>query len=247
MADWTPQSRAEEILFKTINGEPYDGLPQSRIEELLLELKEVIEEGGGGGGGTDNYNSLKNLPQINGTTLKGNKTASDLGLPSVAANPTGEAVGELTSIDINGSKYSIPESSEYEETTVWTGSKDMLTSFTVNITDPYTDYDALRFEYESGNASHNFTTHYEKLISKDTLATPEWFSLSDFYLANGAGVNTVGKFTDTTNLSVKLNSVNWFTSCTLTKIVGIKYGNGVSGGDDELTTAQMSALIALLD
>lgn len=52
MADWTPQSRAEEILFKTINGEPYDGLPQSRIEELLLELKEVIEEGGGGGGGT---------------------------------------------------------------------------------------------------------------------------------------------------------------------------------------------------
>ena len=50
MADWTPQSRAEEILFKTINGEPYDGLPQSRIEELLLELKEVIEEGGGGGG-----------------------------------------------------------------------------------------------------------------------------------------------------------------------------------------------------
>lgn len=238
MADWTPQSRAEEILFDTINGEPYDGLPQSRIEELLLELKDVIESGGGGGGGTDNYNSLKNLPQINGTTLKGNKTSTDLGLPSVEANPTGEAVGELTSIDINGSKYSIPESSEYEETTVWTGSKDMLTSFTVNITDPYTDYDALRFEYESGNASHDFATHYEKLISKDTLATPEWFSLSDFYLPNGAGVNTVGKFTDTTNLSVKLISVNWFTSCTLTKIVGIKYGNGVSsgGGGGEYTT-----------
>lgn len=78
MADWTPQSRAEEILFKTINGEPYDGLPQSRIEELLLELKDVIESGGGGG--TDNYNLLKNLPQINGTTLKGNKTSADLGL-----------------------------------------------------------------------------------------------------------------------------------------------------------------------
>lgn len=189
MADWTPQSRAEEILFKTINGEPYDGLPQSRIEELLLELKDVIESGGGGvytttvlftngasgdttfqlssaytnfdaiaiyyshfdgqdsyedvrtypttflnsvsstdevlgftndvwyyyfsvysttefryvksnagyitdiigikygsnsggggGGGTDDYDSLKNLPQINGTTLKGDKTSADLGL-----------------------------------------------------------------------------------------------------------------------------------------------------------------------
>lgn len=80
MADWTPQSRAEEILFKTINGEPYDGLPQSRIEELLLELKDAIESGGGGGGGTDNYNSLKNLPQINGQTVKGNMSGTTLGL-----------------------------------------------------------------------------------------------------------------------------------------------------------------------
>lgn len=247
MADWTPQSRSEEILFKTINGEPYDGLPQSRIEELLLELKEVIEEGGGGGGGTDNYNLLKNLPQINSVTLKGNKTTSDLGLSSVVANPSGESSGELNSISINGDKYSLPESSEYEETTLWTGSGNMLSSFTATIANPYTDYDALRFEYESGNSAHNYLTHYERLISKDTLATPEWFSLSDFYLANGAGVNSAGKFTDTTHLSVQLHVVNWFTSCTLTKIVGIKYGNGVSGGDDELTTAQMSALIALLD
>jgi hypothetical protein len=51
MAD-IPQSRTEEILYATINGEEYTGLPESRIEELLLELKEVIEEGGGGGGGT---------------------------------------------------------------------------------------------------------------------------------------------------------------------------------------------------
>ena len=39
-----PQSRTEEILYATINGEEYTGLPESRIEELLLELKEVIEE-----------------------------------------------------------------------------------------------------------------------------------------------------------------------------------------------------------
>lgn len=36
--------------------------------------------GGGGGGGTDNYNALSNLPQINSTTLMGNKSSSDLGL-----------------------------------------------------------------------------------------------------------------------------------------------------------------------
>lgn len=78
MADWTPESRVEEILFDTINGEQYNGLPESRIEELLLELKEVIEQGGGGGGGTTNYNLLQNKPSINGVTLQGNLTAEDL-------------------------------------------------------------------------------------------------------------------------------------------------------------------------
>lgn len=37
-------------------------------------------EPGGGGGGTSNYNDLSNKPQIQGVTLSGNKTASDLGL-----------------------------------------------------------------------------------------------------------------------------------------------------------------------
>lgn len=80
MADHNnPQSRTEEILIATIDGTEYDKLPQSRLEELLLELKEVIEEGGGGGG-TTNYNLLSNKPQINGVTLSGEMTASDLSL-----------------------------------------------------------------------------------------------------------------------------------------------------------------------
>lgn len=45
-----PQSRVEEILIATINGNEYTAAPQSRLEYLLLELKDVIEEGGGGGG-----------------------------------------------------------------------------------------------------------------------------------------------------------------------------------------------------
>lgn len=46
-------------------------------DEILLGL---IKKNGGGGGGTNNYNNLDNLPQIGGVTLRGNKTASDLGL-----------------------------------------------------------------------------------------------------------------------------------------------------------------------
>lgn len=69
------QSRDEEILAATIDGTEYTGEPQSRIEYLLLELKEVIE-----GGGTDDYSDLSNKPKINNVTLDGNKSWADLGL-----------------------------------------------------------------------------------------------------------------------------------------------------------------------
>ena len=82
--DMVPQSRAEDILIATINGTEYTAVPQSRLEYLLLELKDVIEAGGGGGGGgTTNYNLLTNLPQINSVTLKGNKSFDDLGMQSL--------------------------------------------------------------------------------------------------------------------------------------------------------------------
>lgn len=41
--------------------------------------------GGGGGGGSSDYNDLSNKPSINNVTLSGNKTASDLGLRTAAA------------------------------------------------------------------------------------------------------------------------------------------------------------------
>lgn len=71
-------SRIEDILQATIDSSSYDEPAQSRIEELLLELKEVIDSGGGGG--TTNYNSLSNKPKINNIELFGNKTTFDLGI-----------------------------------------------------------------------------------------------------------------------------------------------------------------------
>lgn len=49
-----PQSRNEAILRATIDGTEYTAPPQSRIEDLLLELKEAIEQGGGAGGMSKN-------------------------------------------------------------------------------------------------------------------------------------------------------------------------------------------------
>jgi hypothetical protein len=70
------QSRDEEILAATIDGTEYTDEPQSRIEYLLLELKEVIE----GGGSSSDYADLSNKPKINNVTLDGNKSWADLGL-----------------------------------------------------------------------------------------------------------------------------------------------------------------------
>lgn len=50
----------------------------------LAILKKMVA--GGGGSGTDNYNDLSNLPQINGETLAGNKTAENLGLQDEITN-----------------------------------------------------------------------------------------------------------------------------------------------------------------
>lgn len=64
-----PQSRNEAILQNMLGADNVLEPPQSRVEALL---QEILENGGGGGGTTD-YEHLNNLPQINGTELKGNR------------------------------------------------------------------------------------------------------------------------------------------------------------------------------
>ena len=65
-------SRIEKILEHMIGYPVQIEQPNSRIEELLIELSGVI--------GSGDYEELTNLPQINGVTLKGNKSLSDLGI-----------------------------------------------------------------------------------------------------------------------------------------------------------------------
>ncbi len=50
-----------------------------------LRVKQAIQANGSGEGGTSNYTDLENKPKINGVTLEGDKSSSDLGIsvPSV--------------------------------------------------------------------------------------------------------------------------------------------------------------------
>jgi hypothetical protein len=81
-----PLGKAEQMLVDMIDGKPIVEAPENRIEGLLMELAEAIEQGGGGGGGgATNYNALSNKPKVNNVELSGNKTLTQLGIqPSEA-------------------------------------------------------------------------------------------------------------------------------------------------------------------
>lgn len=237
MADWTPQSRAEEILFKTINGEPYDGLPQSRIEELLLELKDVIESGGGGGGST------------------------------VIPNPTGESSGQLNSIGINGVKYTIG-GCEVERVTLSNVIIDDMTTYPLS--EAYTNFDfielwkappdAISTECECSIIGvdtlkdmmdenrvytvSGYASRYINMTMAPTSVTIQ--ALSDMNLVAIVGVRFISSGAGGTSNYNNLTNLPQVNSHTLQ---GDKSSSdlGLVGEDDELTAAQMSNLISLLD
>jgi len=94
MAVTDPRSRNEQILRATIDGTEYVAPPQSRIEDLLIQLKEAIEQGGGGGGG--DVTGVKGSAES--TYRKGNVnlTAENIGVEA------GAEVNAIASISLNG-------------------------------------------------------------------------------------------------------------------------------------------------
>ena len=80
------QSRDEEILAATIDGTEYTGEPQSRIEYLLLELKEAIE----GGGSSSDYATDINFSMDSGTFV----------ITAQLKNKDGDPLGTAKTVDI---------------------------------------------------------------------------------------------------------------------------------------------------
>lgn len=83
-----PSSRVEAILRSKIDGTTYDKMPLSRVEALLMELN-------AGGGTSIDYNTLNNLPSINGKTIIGDLTSDDLDVErnyDASYNPDDEAL-----------------------------------------------------------------------------------------------------------------------------------------------------------
>ena len=81
-----PLTRKEQYLSAIAGVTASTDIPEKPLTREEAYLNKIVENGGGGGGGgTTNYNALENKPKINGTTLSGDKTSSDLGLQDTVA------------------------------------------------------------------------------------------------------------------------------------------------------------------
>ena len=77
------------------------------ILDVALAGRIAASGGGGGGSGTDNYNDLSNLPQINGETLAGNKTAENLGLQDALTFDSAPTEDSTNPVESGGVYYAL--------------------------------------------------------------------------------------------------------------------------------------------
>lgn len=83
------ESRIEDILSATISGESYNKPLESRIEKLLIDLKDVIEAGGGGGTSIKYGSSIE--VEINSSTYVMTTTLKD---------QNGDTLGTAQTVDL---------------------------------------------------------------------------------------------------------------------------------------------------
>ena len=90
-----------------------------KMYEMLKTMKLL---GGTGGSGSIDYDNLENLPTMNGNTIKGEMTSSDLGLASESDMQTEQA--KTTGMTEGGSDYiTVGGIRVYVSSTVPTGAR----------------------------------------------------------------------------------------------------------------------------
>ena len=106
-----PQSRNEAILRATIDGTEYTAPPQSRIEDLLLELKEAIEQGGGAGGmSKDTYDPDDAVATAGGIAAYVDDEITDLHLGTASTKNSTSVVTQSTDLVESGAVYTALQS-----------------------------------------------------------------------------------------------------------------------------------------
>ena len=145
--------------------------------ELAVKVFPLGEGGGGGGGDSVNYNTqVTNKPQINGTTLSGNKTGADLGLQGATSIVT------LTT-----------SSTELATNTIYNGGELASVTFTLPATVP-ADF-AAQLNFTSGTTATTFTAPATVTFEGDACSNGVFTPLASkrySVLIYTDGVNVIG-------------------------------------------------------
>lgn len=172
---------------------------------LDVALAGRIAASGGGGGHTDNYNDLSNLPQINGETLAGNKTAENLGLQDALtfdSTPTEDSTNPVES----GGVYS--ELAKKQDNLTFDGTYDASTNkaateSTVTNAINELDVSATSFDADETISSISETDGKVSVTKQDiAIASNQVVAMTGYAKPSSAPANPAIQANDTANQAI---------------------------------------------
>lgn len=168
--------------------------------------------GGGGTGGTSNYNDLTNKPQINGTTLTGNKTLDELG---ITADNLNVYTKEETTNAINGAVNDKADTSYVDTQLDLKADKTALGDLSNLVTDDKSSAVAAINEIKEKGVTEEVLT---QALAQESSARQKQDSLLEEEIADklapanikaGNGINVEQSGLDVTISSVDLSNPDW--------------------------------------
>lgn len=217
---------------------------EDNIGKQMPTLYEIINgkpEKFGGGGGTSNYNDLENKPQINGKTLQGNKTLSDLGIIIPAS------LSDLLE-DANHRTVTDAEKTNWNNKSTFDGNYNSLSNKPTiptslsQLSNDSTHRTVTDAEKSAWNNKSSFSGNYNDLSNKPNIfGSAAAYSSSTSYTV-GTFVtynNTLYVCIKATQGNVPTNTTYW-AKCDLTNIGGVRFGidgdgnRGYYGADGSL-------------
>lgn len=143
---------------------------------------------------------------------------------SVTPNPTDPATDTLTSIEIDGTVYSVGgEGSGYTEEVIYSATPSTAAPSTLTLTKPYTDFDMLLFNlYRSADGVMN---KYDRVVLTSKLSLNDRIQLITYNEWASYDITTTTSFTLINENRMYIGSV-----------VGLKFGQGSGGGGSSEVT-----------
>ena len=167
-----------------------------------LIAKSLAGSGGGGGGGTTNYNALDNRPAINGITLEGDLSTTDLQITAASVGALPDTTKYAASSTAGGSASSAvkldnaADAGATNKPVYFNNGKPAAIAYEVNASVPadavFTDTTYESKSAASGGTAVSLVTTGEKYI---------WNNKSDLELGNTATTAAAGNHTHTLNIA----------------------------------------------